>query len=133
MKKKVVLLLATIGLLATLTFVLAAKWYFSNVVTTESVDWKVTMGNIPPESTRYQNIDLTGTVMLGNTLKSDISVTIFLALNSTIGPHMSPFPDPLIFNSVGSCLTDSTGTWNFSYNNTEPAGTILNFKAGIKK
>ena len=134
MKRKTAVLLATIGLLTTLIIIFAANWYFSRTVTTESVDYVVTINDIPEKTQRYQNVDLNGTVMLETTLKSNMEVTIFLALNSTINEyHMSPLPDPLVFNPVGTCLTDSTGTWNFSYNNTEPAGTILNFKAGIKK
>lgn len=115
MKRKTAVLLATIGLLATLTTVFAAAWYYSGTVSTTSVDWLVTINSIPTETTRYQNVALSGIVYLGPTPQSGVLVTIFLN-NTTTGI---------------TALTDGSGNWAANYNNTHPAGTLLNFKAGV--
>lgn len=115
-----VVLLGTIGLLLTTTAVFAANWYYSQEQATESVEWLVTLNSIPAQTTRYQNVPLSGTVKLGTVLQSSVTVHIFLELNSSGS-----------FSDVGTAVTDGTGTFNYNHNNTEPAGTILTFRAGV--
>ena len=115
MKRKNAVLLATLGFLSIITFVMAATWYFSGTVSTTSKEWSVTINSIPTESTRYQNIALSGIVSLGGAPQPGVLVTIFLNDTAT--------------GVTG--LSDGSGNWMAYYNNTQPAGTLLNFKAGV--
>lgn len=124
MERKTVLLLATIGLVICIGSAVGISMYYSGIETTTSKEWGVSINGIPPETVRYENVSLSGVVKLGNILQSGINVTIYLALNST---------DPGDFSSVGTDITDTFGAWEFAYNNTEPAGTVLNFKAGVSQ
>lgn len=116
MKRKIAVLLATLALLATLGTVFALQWYYSAEQTSTSVDYTVTMGTIPLTMPRNQITQITGTVLLGSTPQTGVTVTLFL--NGTATSYTD--------------ATDGAGVWVINYNNTQPAGTLMYFKAGIE-
>jgi hypothetical protein len=116
MRTKIAIVIATVALCSFIAFALAANWYYSLDRQTTIVDYAVTLNNIAAQTTRYSNITMIGQATLGGSALPGITVTLFL--NG---------------NPVGTNLTDVNGNYRFSYNATDPAGTLYTFRAGINQ
>lgn len=114
MNKKTLIMVAAGVLILVVGIAYAAQWYFSSEKTTTVISYQVTLASIPLEAPQYQNLTLTGQVLLGGLPVE--TAEVYLYKNEV---------------DIDDTLTNSTGHYAFEYNVTDTVGSTLVFKTGI--